>query len=61
MHRRTFLRTAGAVSVGLLSPRFALADEKAVLIKGKDERLIVQSMKPEVLETPLSLLDGQDE
>ena len=62
--RRDFLCAAGTAGLGLLaSQRDVLAQEKPAtpssLIKGKDDRLIVLAKLPTVLETPLSLLDGQ--
>jgi DMSO/TMAO reductase YedYZ molybdopterin-dependent catalytic subunit len=62
--RRQFLRVVTAAGLGGLSlPALlcgqAKAPSAASLVQGKDARLIVHTKGPVVLETPLSLLDGQ--
>src|SRR5262245_60737920 len=58
LHRRDFLIGAGQLSAGLtlslMIPESAFAQN---VIKGK-ERLIVRSLRPEDLETPVSLLNA---
>jgi DMSO/TMAO reductase YedYZ molybdopterin-dependent catalytic subunit len=61
--RRDFLRTAGATGVGLLTSPFRLPAQDtpatpSSIIKGKDDRLVIHTKFPAVMETPLSILDG---
>ena len=62
--RRQFLQAVTAAGLGGLAlPGLLRGQAKeptaASLVQGKDARLIVQTKGPVVLETPLSLLDGQ--
>lgn len=58
--RRDFLigaaQTSAVLGLSQLLPEAALAQGSA--IKGKDSRLIVRSLRPEDLETPVSLLNS---
>ncbi len=64
LDRRDFLRAAGVTGLGLIASPLALrALEKPVtpssIIKGKDDRLLIHTKFPAVMETPLALLGGQ--